>query len=356
MQKSPDTLPRKRPKPGATPSRKAEHIRINVDRDVGAKGIDNGFDAYRFTHRALPNIDLADVDTHVDLLGKTLAVPILISCMTGGAPEARKLNRRLARIAQAQGLAMGTGSARALLEDPSQLDTFDVRKDAPDILLLANLGAVQLNKGYTVKDCRRLLDMLQADALVLHLNPLQEALQPEGDTNFAGLLEKIADVCANLQAPVIVKEVGWGIEARDVIALLEAGVAAIDVAGAGGTSWSEVERYRIAETWRAGVAAEFAGWGIPTARSLREARAAAPHATLVASGGIRNGMDVAKALALGANLVGLAGPFLRAANTSEEEAANLARELSEVLRLAMFSLGAKTLPELRDTLVFASPT
>ena len=269
-------MPPKPPKPGATPSRKAEHIRINVDRDVSAKGVDNGFDAYRFTHRALPNIDLADVDTHVELFGKTLTAPILISCMTGGAPEARELNRRLARVAQAQGLAMGTGSARALLEDASQLDTFDVRKDAPDVLLFANLGAVQLNKGYTVKDCRRLLDMLQADALVLHLNPLQEALQPEGDTNFAGLLDKIADVCANLQAPVVVKEVGWGIAAQDVVSLLEAGVAAVDVAGAGGTSWSEVERYRIAESWRADVAAEFAGWGIPTAQCLREARAVAP--------------------------------------------------------------------------------
>lgn len=348
MQKSPGTLPPKLPKPGATPSRKAEHIRINVDRDVSAKGVDNGFDAYRFTHRALPNIDLADVDTHVDLFGKTLAAPILISCMTGGAPEARKLNRRLARVAQAQSLAMGTGSARALLEDASQLETFDVRKDAPDVLLFANLGAVQLNKGYTVKDCRRLLDMLQADALVLHLNPLQEALQPEGDTNFAGLLNKIADVCTNLQAPVIVKEVGWGIAAQDVVALLEAGVAAVDVAGAGGTSWSEVERYRIAETWRADVAAEFAGWGIPTAQSLREARAVAPNAILFASGGIRNGLDVTKALALGANLVGLAGPFLRAANKSEARAADLARELTEVLRVAMFSLGAKTLFDLRD--------
>jgi isopentenyl-diphosphate Delta-isomerase len=341
-------LPPKPPKPGATPSRKAEHIRINVERDVGAKGVDNGFDAYHFTNRALPNIDLADVDTHVDLFGKTLAAPILISCMTGGAPEARKLNRRLARVAQAHGLAMGTGSARALLEDASQLDTFDVRKEAPNILLFANLGAVQLNKGYTVKDCRRLLDMLQADALVLHLNPLQEALQPEGDTNFAGLIDKIAGVCANLQAPVIVKEVGWGIDPRDVILLLEAGVAAIDVAGAGGTSWSEVERYRITESWRADVAAEFAGWGIPTAQSLRAARAAAPNATLIASGGIRNGMDVTKALALGANLAGLAGPFLRAANKSEERAADLARELTEVLRVAMFTLGAKTLSDLRD--------
>jgi isopentenyl-diphosphate delta-isomerase len=247
---------------------------------------------------------------------------------------------------------MGTGSARALLEDPSQLDTFDVRGEAPDALLFANLGAVQLNKGYGVDDCRRLIDLLRADALVLHLNPLQEALQPEGDTCFRGLLEKIAAVCAKLGAPVIVKEVGWGIAPRDVTALLDAGVAAIDVAGAGGTSWSEVERYRIGEPWRARVAAEFAGWGIPTAQALREARAAAPDALLFASGGIRHGIDVTKALALGADLVGLAGPFLRAADRSEGRAADLARELAEVLRVALFSLGVRTPAELRSLACF----
>jgi len=340
-------LPPKRPKLGATRSRKADHIRINLDRDVGGKDVGNGFEAYRFTHRALPEIDLNDVDTSIELFGKTLAAPILISCMTGGAPEARRINRRLARVAQTYGLAMGTGSARALLEDPLQLDTFDVREEAPDILLFANLGAVQLNKGYGVDDCRRLVDMLQADALVLHLNPLQEALQPEGDTNFRGLLAKIAMVCGRMQAPVIVKEVGWGIAAGDVLALLEAGVAAVDLAGAGGTSWSEVERYRIAEPWRADVAGEFARWGIPTAQALAEARAVAPDARLIASGGIRNGMDVTKALALGADLVGLAGPFLRAADKSERRAADLARELVEVLRVALFSLGVTTPSELR---------
>jgi isopentenyl-diphosphate Delta-isomerase len=347
-------LPPKRPKAGATPSRKADHIRINIERDVAAKGIDAGFDAYRFTHRALPEIDLAEVATSVDLFGKTLAAPILISCMTGGAPEARKLNRRLARVAQTHGFAMGTGSARALLEDPSQLDTFDIRKDAPDVLLFANLGAIQLNKGYGVDDCRRLLDMLQADALVLHLNPLQEALQPEGDTNFRGVLAKIETLCKQLQAPVIVKEVGWGINTDDIAALFEAGVAAVDIAGAGGTSWSEVERYRITEPWRANVAAEFAAWGIPTAVALREAHALFPNATLIASGGIRNGLDVTKALALGANLAGLAGPFLREANESEQCANNFARQLIEVLRTAMFSLSAPTPKDLRNNSVILS--
>lgn len=337
-----------RPAENSTPSRKAEHLRINIERDVDGKGIDAGFDAYGFVHQALPEIDLAEVDTSTELLGRRLAAPLLISCMTGGTPEARRINRRLAQVAQRQSLAMGLGSARALIESPQSLDTFDARAVAPDVLLFANLGAVQLNKGYGIDECRRLIELLRADALVLHLNPLQEALQPEGDTCFRGLLAKIAQLCASAEFPVIVKEVGWGIAADAVRALFDAGVAAIDLAGAGGTSWSEVERYRIAEPWRACVAGEFAGWGIPTAEALVEARAAAPDKTLVASGGIRTGIDVLKALALGADLVGVAGPFLRAADRSPESADDLARTLIETLRIGMFCLGASSLRALRS--------
>jgi len=216
-------------------------------------------------------------------------------------------------------------------------------------LLFANLGAVQLNRGYTVDDCRRLTSLLGADALVLHLNPLQEALQPEGNTCFDGLLGKISSVCARLDVPVLVKEVGWGIDASVVRSLVNAGVAGIDVAGAGGTSWSEVERHRIAEPWRARVAAAFAGWGIPTAESLVGARRVAIDRTIIASGGIRDGIEVTKAIALGADLVGVAGPFLRAAVEGLEATHDLARELCEVLRIAMFSLGARTLADLRGT-------
>ena len=226
-----------------------------------------------------------------------------------------------------------------------------MRADAPDTLLVANLGAVQLNKGYGIDECRRLVELLRADALALHLNSLQEALQPEGDTCFGGLLAKIAAVCARAEFPIVVKEVGWGIAARDVRALFDAGVAAVDLAGAGGTSWSEVERHRIAEPWRARVAGEFAGWGIPTARALIDARRAAPARTLIASGGIRHGLDVAKALALGADVAGIAGPFLRAASESAEAARDLARELHETLRIAMFCTAARTPRDLRGTLL-----
>jgi len=332
-----------------TASRKAEHIRVNLSEDVASKGIGNGFDEYRFIHRALPEIDLADVDTGTTLFGRWLAAPILISCMTGGTGEARELNRVLAHVAQQLRLAMGLGSGRVLLEHPELIDTFDVRATAPDVLLFANLGAVQLTKGYDVDDCRRLVSAVGADALVLHLNALQEAVQPEGDTTFAGLLGRIAEVCERLEVPVVVKEVGWGIDPATARALLDVGVAAVDVAGAGGTSWSEVERYRATDPWRARVAAAFAGWGIPTAECLRQARRVAGDALIFASGGIRDGIDVAKAIALGADLVGLAGPFLRAAAESDEAAEGLALETVEVLRIAMFAIGARTLAELRQT-------
>ncbi len=318
------------------------------------KGLTAGFEAYAFAHRALPEMDLADVDPSLLLFGRRLAAPLLISCMTGGTPEATIINRRLARVAAQHGLARGLGSGRALLESPATLESFDVRAEAPEVLLFANLGAVQLNKGYGVAECARLVAMLNADALVLHLNPLQEALQSEGDTCFRGLLERIADICAQAKFPIVVKEVGWGIGPRDVRALFDAGVAAVDVAGAGGTSWSEVERHRIEEPWRASVAAAFAGWGIPSAQAIVDARAVAPVETIIASGGILSGLDVAKAIALGADLAGIAGPFLRAADKSFEAALELAAQYVETLRVAMFCTGARTLADLRNVTLTTS--
>lgn len=335
--------------PEDTASRKADHVRINLEYDVAGKGVASGFDEYRLINCALPEIDLAQVDTSTMLLGKRLQAPLLISCMTGGTQEAARINGVLANVAQTHGLAMGLGSGRALLEDPALLRTFDVRTQAPDILLFANLGAVQLNKGYGPSDCARLVKMLQADALVLHVNAIQEALQPEGDTCFRGLLDRMAQVCSQLDVPVVVKEVGWGIDPASARALFDAGVAAVDVAGAGGTSWSEVERHRIAQPWRARAAGAFAGWGIPTAHAVRAARLAAPDGVLIASGGVRGGLDVVKALALGANAVGIAGPFLHAAADGHDAAMELAAELLEVLRVAMFGLGVRSIEELRAT-------
>ena len=327
--------------------RKAEHIRINLEEDVAAKGITTGFERYHFQHRALPEIDLESVTLGTSFLGRRLEAPLLFSCMTGGTNRARQINRTLAEAAQRHRVAMGLGSCRVLLEHPEVLPTFAVRDLCPDVPLLANLGAVQLNLGVGTAACRRIVELLEADALVLHLNPLQEALQPEGDTRFAGLLTRIDELCSTLGIPVIVKEVGWGIAPDLVTRLFEAGVTAVDVAGAGGTSWSEVERHRIADPVRARVAAAFADWGLPTADAIRLARRAAPRGTLIASGGIRGGVEAAMAIALGADLVGSAGTMLRAAAGGAEALDAAVTEITDTLRITMFCTGAPDLDRLR---------
>jgi isopentenyl-diphosphate delta-isomerase len=304
---------------------------------------------YRFVHEALPGLDLQAVDLSHSLFGKRLHAPILISSMTGGTAEAGRINRILAAAAQQAGVAMGLGSMRAAIEDENQADTFQVRGEAPDVLLFANLGAVQLNYGYSEEHCLRAVDMVQADALFLHLNPLQEALQPEGDTRFAGLLQKIEAVCRRLPVPVIIKEVGWGISAETARRLIEAGVSAIDVAGAGGTSWSQVEMYRISDERRARVAGAFRAWGIPTAESVVQVRAALPDVPIIASGGLRSGIDIAKCIALGANLGGMAGPFLKAAAKSLEETIGMIDEITQEIRICMFAAGAGSIAQLQNT-------
>ncbi len=338
-----------------TPARKAEHLRINLQDDVSAKGISTGFENFRFMPRALPQVNFGDVSTATELFRHALGAPIFISCMTGGVAEAQPINIQLAETAQHFGLAIGLGSGRVLLEHPEVLPTFNIRPYAPDSIIFANLGAIQLNKGVTVDQCRYLVDLLRADALVLHLNALQEALQPEGDTDFAGLLSNIEALCQRIEVPVIAKEVGWGIAPDDVRALVNAGVTAVDVAGAGGTSWSEVERHRMNDSVRGRTAAAFADWGLPTADAVRLARRAAPDAIIFASGGIRSGMDVAKALGLGANLVGAAGPFLRAAAQGEQAVFELAEEFIDVLRTTMFCVGAATIEDFRQNPRLSSP-
>jgi len=332
----------------ATGSRKVDHIRINLEEDVAGKGITTGLERYRFEHQALPELDLDDVDTGTRFLGHTLRLPLLISSMTGGVPEGGRINRNLARAAQARGVAMGLGSGRIALEDAAARAHFQVRRYAPDALLFANLGAVQLLYGYDARRCRDLVRALEADALILHLNPLQEAVQPEGDTRFAGLLERIGAVCVGLDVPVVVKEVGWGISGDTVRRLGEVGVAAVDVAGAGGTSWSEVERRR-GDGRQAAIAAAFAGWGIPTADALVAARHAAPDLPIVASGGVRDGVEAAMCLALGADLVGLASPLLKAAARGPDEALEALDILGAQLRIAMFGIGARDIAALRST-------
>lgn len=327
-------------------NRKGDHIRINLEEDVGSS-ITSGLEAYRFVHCALPEINLKDVDISVNLWNRNIAIPLLISSMTGGTEKAGEINKILARAAQETGVALGVGSQRVGLEHPEFAATFQVRKEAPDILLFANLGAVQLNYDYSVEHCRRAVEMVEADALFLHLNALQEAIQPEGDTRFAGLLKKIEQVCKTISVPVVVKEVGWGISGRDAARLFSAGVAGIDVAGAGGTSWSQVEMHRVDDLHLARVAGVFRGWGIPTAQSIQQVRKAAPTIPVIASGGLHDGIDIAKCLALGATLGGMASPFLKAAAVSEIETVNLIREFEREIAICLFASGCKDIAALQ---------
>lgn len=328
--------------------RKQDHLRIALEQDVQFKEVTTGLEKYRFVHQALPELDSASIDLSLELFGKRLRSPIVISAMTGGVAAACDINRNLARAAQETGVALGVGSQRAAIEDPALAFSYQVRDVAPDILLFANLGAVQLNYGYGVSQCRQAVEMIGADALVLHLNPLQEALQPEGNTDFSGLLARIERVCRELEVPVIVKEVGWGISETVARRLASAGVTGIDVAGAGGTSWSEVERHRAWSQRAHNIAASFADWGIPTAESVLAVRRAAPRAKVIASGGIRTGVDVAKAIALGADAAGIATPFLKAAAVSAEAVTEAVSEVAEGLRIAMFCVGAASLGHLKQ--------
>jgi isopentenyl-diphosphate delta-isomerase len=314
--------------------RKTEHLRISLEKDVRFRNLTTGLERYHFVHQALPEMNRGDIDLSTTLLNKRLKAPLIISSMTGGTEEAETINRSLALAAQTHGLGMGVGSQRAALEEPGLTHTYQVRGMAPDILLLANLGAVQLNYGYGIEHCQRAVEMIEADGLILHLNPLQEALQPEGNTDFSGLLAKI--------------EVGWGISEQVARRLADSGVAAIDVAGAGGTSWSEVEMHRADSQTLRRIAATFADWGIPTAESIQMARQGAPELTLIASGGIRTGVEAAKAIALGADAVALATPFLQPATVSPAAVGDKIREILEELRTAMFCAGAGNLQELKS--------
>lgn len=340
-----------------TESRKVDHIRINLEQDVQFPRLTTGLEKLRFLHQALPELSLRQVDTSTTIFGKRLSAPLLISSMTGGTELARDINRNLASAAQRHTIAMGLGSQRAAIEDPALEASYAIREVAPDILLFANIGAVQLNYGYGLLHCQRAVDMVGADALILHFNALQEAVQAEGDIDFSGLLRKVERICEKLPVPVIAKEVGWGFSRSAARSLANAGVAAIDVAGAGGTSWSEVEYHRAPTAFHARVARSFADWGIPTADAIRYALAGAPELPVFASGGLRDGIDIAKCMALGAAMAGLASPFLRAASESADAVSELIRELTAQLQIAMFCSASRDINSLRqaDLLPVESP-
>ncbi|MDS3860079.1 type 2 isopentenyl-diphosphate Delta-isomerase [Thermosynechococcaceae cyanobacterium BACA0444] len=325
--------------------RKADHLRLCLDDAVACEGVTTGLEQYRLRHVCLPEINFSDVNLAVTFLGHSLGAPLLISSMTGGTDLAKTINRRLAQAAQKFRIPMGVGSQRVALEKPDLANTFAIRDVAPDVPLFANLGAVQLNYGCDTRACEKIISLIAADALILHLNPLQEAVQSHGDRNFARLLPKISQLCLELPVPVIVKEVGNGISGEMAAKLLQAGVAAIDVAGAGGTSWAKVEGARGQDWRQQRLGQTFADWGIPTADCLVAIHQQFPTVPLIASGGITHGLDAAKAIALGASLVGLARPLLQAAYESEACLFDLIDILQAEIATALFCTGNPTIPQ-----------
>lgn len=322
--------------------RKAEHVGI-VAKDASMDRRKFYFDDIRLTHRALPEIDIKDVDPSIEFLGKKLSFPFMISSMTGGpGSQLEMINWNLAAAAEAEGVSMGVGSQRILFNDPDSAASFDLRSVAPTAPLFANLGAVQLNEGMTLEQIQSAIDVLQADALILHLNPLQEAVQPEGDTNFSNLWKIIGELVQEVESPIIIKEVGAGISKADAELLVKAGVKYIDVAGAGGTSWSRIEGARCEDP---ALGELFQDWGIPTPQALKEL--APLDVTLIASGGIRTGIDMAKAMILGASLCGTARPLLTPAMESADAVRKVIQRIKKEFVTAMFLLGCKNIEQLQ---------
>lgn len=332
--------------------RKNEHLDVVLTQNVRtSKG--TGLDAIQFEHVALPELNFDDIDVGTEFLGSKMRAPLLISSMTGGPEKAALINENLARAAGRLGIAFAVGSQRIAVEGGGQAGFNRALKDyVGDMPLLSNFGAAQLASADGLDIARRVVDMIGADGLIIHLNPLQEAVQHGGDRNWSGLLGRLEALVKTSRVPIIVKEVGFGISGHIAAQLWDAGIRTIDVAGSGGTSWAAVEAGR-APTERARTIAEtFRDWGIPTARALADARAACPEATIIASGGIQTGLDVAKAIRLGADLAGQAAGVLRAALDSTEAVIAHFEDRIEELRIACFCTGSRTLKDLRKAPIF----
>lgn len=329
--------------------RKTEHIRLCLEENVEGVNMSTGLEGISFIHNALPEIDFHDISTKTQFLDKELDAPFLVSSMTGGSELATEINRNLAMAAEEKRWAFALGSTRALLESDAHRDSFVIRKHAPTIPVIANLGAVQLNCGYGVEACKQIVDQTGADSLVLHLNSLQEVVQDGGDLNFSNLLPKIEKICKELDVPVGVKEVGFGVDGTVAKMLHDVGIDYIDVAGAGGTSWSQVEKLRTEDPLRAIAAEAFNDWGNPTKDCLVSVREKLPHVPLIASGGMKTGVDAAKAMTIGADIIGYARQLLEAATTSAEKVVQEMERIEFELKMTMFGIGAQTLPDLQAT-------
>ena len=340
-----------------TEGRKNDHLEICLKENVQSRRVTTGFEELNLVHKALPEINRRKINLSTKVLNHKFSAPLIVESMTGGTPRATKINAAMARAVEKLGLGMGVGSQRAAVEDPKVERTFRIARDeAPNAFIIANIGAPQLARGYGVKEARKAVEMLEADALAVHLNPLQEAIQPEGETSYVGVVDAIEKIVKGLDVPVIVKETGCGIAAAEAKQLEAIGVAAIDVAGAGGTSWAAVEYYRAkrqVDESRQRLGETFWDWGIPTAASLIEVtkRVRIP---VIASGGLRSGIDVAKALALGASLVGMAYPILGPAVHGAEGVEKKLQLVIEELRNTMFLVGADSVQNLKNVPVIVT--
>lgn len=328
--------------------RKDEHLRICLEEDVSSS-VSNGFDELHLKLQSLPEIDFKTIDLSTEIFGKKLKAPILISSMTGGSGKTKHFNQLFGQAANQFGIALGVGSQRAAILHENLSETYSiVRKEAPNALLFANLGVSDLNRGFGIAECQRAVDMLEADALFLHLNALQECLQPEGNTDFSNLLSKIELLSSGLSVPVIAKEVGCGIDRQTAKALINVGVRGIDVAGLGGTSWAAVEMYRQTDPLRRDLCQSYRSWGLPTAKALEGIRDLPENILKISSGGLRNGLDVAKSIAMHAGLAGFATKFIHAANQGYQSLENTIKLILEELKLAMFLTGSSNLQAMKD--------
>lgn len=337
--------------PSQIENRKDDHVRISLREDVEAKDVNTGFEEALLVHQATPEIDRSKISLTTEVFGHKFSAPILVGAMTGGTNAARKINSTIAQAVEELGLGMGVGSQRAALTEPKYEPTYGIaREKAPTAFLVANIGAPQLVEGYGIKDAMKAVEMIEADALAIHLNPLQEAIQPEGETNYFGVLKKIEEISDELQVPIIAKETGAGISAEAAKKLEQAGVLGIDVSGAGGTSWAAVEYYRAKERKDAlheRLGKIFWDWGIPTVASLIEVRQNT-QLDIIASGGVRAGTDAAKAIVLGASLASMSVPILRAVTGGIDEVKSNLTVLIEELKNAMFLVGAGSVKELEN--------
>lgn len=336
--------------------RKDQHISICANEDIEHSKKLTGFEEFHFIPTTFPELSYDEIDISSTFLGNKFNAPLFVTGMTGGIKQGGAINKKIALACQKYGIPMGVGSQRIALEHPEYSDIFDVKKFAPDLFLIGNIGAAQLAKGLDEKSCQMAVDMIGADALAIHVNVLQEVIQVEGDRDFSNLFSKIEKVCKQLSVPVIIKEVGSGMDIVSAKKLVECGVSAIDVGGAGGTSWGFIEGLRTSDQKTRNLASQFRNWGIPTAYSLNALVCGGVDIPITATGGIRDGLTVAKSVSLGANMAGVGLPIFKAALKDDPNAVDaVLEEFIEAVKITAMLTGSQNLKQLKGKLIKGLP-